>query len=133
MEWGWESHDHGGKIMEWQELLKDLKEGDRVIRKDGRDFLGGVYQGTVDQIIPRTGGEGVIVYVKTRHQGFSDSQSMEIEDLVKVEDYKITVDQFMEEAYYWLIKKSVKAKGEQKEAYDEVITRMVELKSHIGY
>ena len=106
--------------------------GDRVGLKNGDDLFSGVKLGIVDEVMTNNNGD-TVVFVRTRHTGFGNSGSYPPSELVKCKDWKITVDEFFDEMYLWLIKKGIDAEGEHEHIYKEVRNQMSILKEHIGY
>lgn len=114
-----------------------LELGDRVKRKDDTDFMSGIKVGIVDCEEPHETKHGLEVFVKIPHQGFNSSVNVLVEELEKIEDYKISVSEFFNDISSWLLSKRFDSDdmGEEHavEAYDKVIKKIIDLRSHIGY
>ena len=110
-----------------------LEIGDRVMFVTGEEPQLAGKLGIVDSEVFETA-RGDMIYVKTRHGLFCSSQSAMVKDLEKVEDYKITVEEFLWDMQGYLINKRIDA-GDSKEGElcTDILKQMKKLRAHIGY
>jgi len=114
-----------------------LEKGDRVRRKDGKDFFAGSMIGVVDSELYDTR-QGKLVFVRTSHGGFCNSGSEYVAELEKIEDYTITVNEFFGEMSHWLLGQQLDAEkievdAKVGETYSLVMKKMLKLMDHIGF
>ena len=67
------------------------------------DFFGDIKVGIIDSEPTGKKGEDQQIMVKTRHPLYNNSESIEIEKLGKIEDDKITTDEFIADLRHWLL------------------------------
>lgn len=111
-----------------------LERGDRVKRKDGKSFDGENMVAIVDCDEPHDTRKGPEVFVCLREARWNTTTNVLVDEIEKIEDYKLTMDEFFVELQSWLCYKNYESTDcEYKVVYSAVIEKLQELKSHIGY
>lgn len=114
-----------------------LNRGDRVKRKDGKSFGGEHMIAIVDCDKPFDKRGRPAVFVEVRNVVWNTTMDVFVDEIEKMEDYKISIDEFFVDLSAWLNYKVFESKEDGADgyasAYRDTIKKVADLKKHIGY